>query len=185
MFLSRKKPRALPLAGGNSNPKPKATQWSQADLPSGLLTDSLNHFRRAHKDSLREIYISSQAAAPLCQANVDSAKAMMCALIEQAAHDFQAQAQSLNHEAAALLAQVELSPEHMEALRVEREAKPEPSPRLSEGASAKTLPEAPAKRRGRPKKQLAQQAKPVRPDDDLRYEESTPLETGRKAGGDR
>ncbi len=186
MLFNPNKFRFLTIANKTSRLKKKVFHSSNSELPDGLLTDSLNHFRRAHKDSFREIYISSQAAAPLCQANVESAKAVMRSLIEQAAYGYHAQAQRLGDEAAALLTQVELTPEQVEALRVEREVRPENSPSLSEGASAKTMPEsqsAPAKRRGRPRKQLAQPPKTGKPDDDLRYDESAPIEIGRKKSG--
>ena len=82
MSIRFKRPGASPLGAAPKVKKLKG-KWAPIELPAGLASDIFNGFRRSLGSSLREVYLSSQVAAPLCQADVDSVRDMMAVLVEQ------------------------------------------------------------------------------------------------------
>ena len=82
MAIRFRRPKASGFGNASQAKSPK-NKWQPIALPDGLVSGIFNRFAQSQSSSLREIYMSSQVATPLCQADVDSALAMMAALVAQ------------------------------------------------------------------------------------------------------
>lgn len=181
MTLRFKKPGSKG-PGTTGKPRGGKNKWKPADLQTGVLSDLLNNFRQAHGQSLRELYISSQVAAPLCQNNVDSVLAPMAALVEQEIMARKTEGQAALDELNQLLAQQDLAQEKLNELREEiwPPSKKTEALALPEPQQARALPE-PTKQKLNTKDQReSQNSADNGTGSDLQYLDNAPKEMAAK-----
>lgn len=194
MSIRFRTPRGNALSRAARGKSPKKG-WQTIALPSGLVSDIFNRFAEAHGNSLKEIYLSSRVASPLCQADVDSAQAMMASLTAQEISSCRERKEDCLTEINQLLAELDLTPEQLSHFQEEgpRQAKTTALQELTAGPVTKELPVGgqgepeianPLARTGRGGR-LNRKAGKTKPAPGLKYAEVAAKETASKSKGGR
>lgn len=165
--------------GARSKLKPVKGKWAPLSLPQGRLTGLFNGFSRAYSDSLREIYLSSQVANPICQADVDSALAPMAAMVEQSIELEQAAHLAFVCQASQLLDELDMTKNELAHCWELVETPPSKAemPALQPGQTAQALPKNGSGHAGDDAGHKAQPRPASDADADLKKKQDTPSAT--------